>query len=930
MPDPKPKKKRRWLRRIFISAALLATAIVIATALAITHLDRIARWSIHRVFPGVRAEMKSLRIELPSRLLVHDLELRSTATGEPLLEMQSGTASFRFSEIWRARIAELELQHPVLVISPKLGDALGVRPASDATQKRDGVFSWSIGKLAIIDGRLRIAEFGEHSPTVEMRITATLQDFGVGGEVGEIPHDLLLSEIQAVSPEGTNFLSIDRIGMRFATDALFARNHVDTISIGSGQIDVTQDLLDFFGGSGTAGDGNPPPKWTVGALDLDGLDVNVPNAPGVVGRLAFHVSAALRDIGTEDTAAAESLQQIAVSRIRVETEIPSAPPLLEADLATVVFTIPGLSERRIREIVLKNPSIAVDLSQASPMFANSAPQGPANSPATLTWLIERFVCNYGRLSISGIRDGDVSVTAKFATEAANIGTLGDAKDTPQRLTIWDVQLTRTDAETPMLTLDLARVGFTLAGLLDERRIESLDIEGGRLRVGKDLQSLLATDSEPSPAASDAAGESWTIGTLKIAGIRTRLEDDRPGLTELRFTLNTEMQEVSASGLSGQLLDEVQSVEFADITLRSPLDRSVKILSLRSVFVRFAIRELARKHLREVVILRPTIFLNRDLFVYMERSTADGPASTEPAGPTDDSQWSVGQLEVKFGQLVLGSGTNADVGLPLEFETVAQNLALDNLAALELQAVLTVPKQSYDLPDYQLEIKDVQGDLRFAYPPEKGEKNLVQKLDIAGLRWRQFDAKDAWIAATFDAHGINGQFGGTSYEGYLNGGFSFFFTPDSPWIGWVAGTGIETEAFTEVISPQNFKMTGALDFSVQVDAFRKDIDRLRGNLRVTEPGSLTIGKIDDLIARIPDTWATIKQDSTRIALETLRDFDYTEATGDFWFVQSQGILNLDLSGPNGSRNFEIVLHDGQETDNPWQQGKLRAQSSSSPR
>lgn len=911
---------------------MLVIALGVAAIIAFTHLDWIVKWSIHRVFPGIRVEMKSLRVEFPSRLLVRDLELFSASDGELLLQMQGGTASFRLGELPRARIEMIALDHPSLIVSPRLGEALGIKPASEPSRESRNPFEWSIGRLEILDGRLRVTEFGERSPTVEMLVTATLENFGIGGEIGGIEHFVEAAKVSASAPSGAPFLAIDRIGARFTTNGLFAGDHIEAITIGKGHVEIAPELLDFFGGATqSSSSGQTSPSWTVGSLDLEGIDVNVPDAPGAIGRVTFHLAAALRHIGALDTSGGDAEQTVTASKIRVESPQPSAPPLLEADSAVATFSIAGLARRTLRDVRLENPSISIDLSTASDQPATTTPSSTINSEP-LAWLIEHFTCNYGTLAVLGIRDG-VTAGAKFAIDAANLGTLGEAATTAQKLTVWDVQLSDVDSETPILTLDVARIGFTPAGML-EHRIDSLDIEGGRLRVGEDLQTLFAGRDVSAPSStSQSAGENegWSIGTLRIAGIRTRIEDERPGLTELRFTLNTEFQNVSAAGLSGRLLDEEQTVEFADIILRSPLDREVKILSLRSVFVRFTLRGLSRKNLRKVVILRPSIFLNRDLFVYMERATVGDEANaadTDAGG--DQPQWSVDELEVKFGKLVLGSGGDADVGLPLEFETTAQNIALDNLAALELQAVLTVPKQSYHFADYQLEIDDVEGDLRFAYPPEKGEKNLVQKLDIAGLRWRQFQAKDAWIAATFDVRGINGQFGGMSYDGYVNGGFSFFFTQDSPWIGWVAGTGIDTKSLTDVVSPQNFSMTGPLDFSVQVDAFRKNIDRVRGDIRVTEPGRLKIGKLDDLIARIPDTWTSVKQDITRIGLETLRDFDYTEATGDFWFVQSQGILNLDLSGPHGSRNFEIVLHDGQETDNPWQQGRLRAQSSPSPR
>jgi hypothetical protein len=54
------------------------------------------------------------------------------------------------------------------------------------------------------------------------------------------------------------------------------------------------------------------------------------------------------------------------------------------------------------------------------------------------------------------------------------------------------------------------------------------------------------------------------------------------------------------------------------------------------------------------------------------------------------------------------------------------------------------------------------------------------------------------------------------------------------------------------------------------------------------------------------------------METLRDFDYTKAGGDLWFVENQGILGLKLQGPLGSRNFEVVLHADESQEGRWKQ------------
>ncbi len=64
---------------------------------------------------------------------------------------------------------------------------------------------------------------------------------------------------------------------------------------------------------------------------------------------------------------------------------------------------------------------------------------------------------------------------------------------------------------------------------------------------------------------------------------------------------------------------------------------------------------------------------------------------------------------------------------------------------------------------------------------------------------------------------------------------------------------------------------------------------------------------------PD-WSLLKSELSRVSLETLRDFDYTEARSEFWFVGKQGIIDTRLKGPAGSRNLKLVFH-GDETRRP---------------
>lgn len=894
----------------------------LAAFLAAQNLEWIARFAIHRVFPGVTAEMGSLRAVSPTRLEVRKFTLRATRTREPLLTLAGGSVTFRLGDVWRGRLDEVRLNAPNLVISPDLGEALGLGTRSGGGKSSGG--AWAIGRLVLDRGHLRLTRFATDAPTLDLDVSADLTNFGVGSGAADVVHAVRLTNLRATDRAGAVVAEIDHADLQFTTGELFGRNHLRAARVGRGRLTVVPALFSLAPAAAPGSASAPAtPGASIGSLDLDGLGVVIPDAPGPIGRVEFFVTASLREVGA---APAIATQTVRVENLRVATDAAPGSPFITAGAASARFTLTGLASRRLDRLEIENPTIDLAADPA-PAPANVSSGSVPSADLTVPFVIGELVTKFGSLRVQGLGGGAVDVSTQFSFDLRNLATSGEAAGTLHELTVWDVRAEGADGA-PLLTLDVGTVGFRVADVLARRHIESLAVKGGRLVVGGTLQKLLApaptaTSTAPAPAAPPPENNGWSIGTVDIAGVRTRIEDNRPGITELRFTLGTTLRNVSARSLANELLGEVQTVELANISLRSPLNPAAKILALRSVFVRFTLRDLARKHLREVVILRPSIYLSQDLFVYMERAAAADPAAPapDPAAAGAEKNWSVEQLEVKFGRLVIGSGGSDDVGLPLEFETSASNLALDNLAALQLTAALRVPRQDYEFPDYQIEVDNVEGDLRFAYPPDKGEKNLVQKLEMTGVRWRQYRAKDAWVAVTFDARGINGQFGGAAYRGYVNGGFSFFFQDDSPWIGWVAGTGVDMEAVTDVISPQNFRMTGPADFEIQLDAFRKNIGRMRGVFQLQKPGRLRIGKLDDLLADLPPEWPMLKRSTTRIALETLRDFDYTEAKGEFWFVQSQGLLNLDLRGPNGSRAFEIALHDGTETPNLWKQGKL---------
>ncbi len=925
VPKPKPRRRRRLLRVLswLISFAMLTLITLgVLVCLVLQNLDFITEWSIARLIPGASVQLKRVELHGWNEVRVQELELSAKASGAVLLRLEGGRMLFAYDELLSGKLQEIELIAPELTASPDLF-ALFSGKGSENPDERRVPPGWSVNHLRIDKARFSLPASETLPVDVQAMFSVDWKDLDLLSDRAREVRELTIDEI-SVSWAGSETVvaHIEKILVGITLEGIFEGRRIDSVSVSTGSL--TMDAAGWqqiqsirLPEPGAARPGPARDPWTVAVLELGKLDVNLTDLAQPLESAHFQVSGTLHELGRRDAGALAS--EVRISALRIESGQDQDPPMFAMDEARVQFTFDGLAAKRIDEVTLTNPSIHLENEFSRIPDKAGPPRGGQlvdHTPSRAEWQIDRLTTAYGELAYNPQKPGEPIVSARFAFDLQNVGTTTDTIAQLHELVVWDVQLRELpDEDRPILGVDSVKVEFSLDELLEEKTIHHVDVAGGRLWIGAALAKLLAARAPESPGTQIKSNDTgWQIATLDVKGIRTRLDDARVDVSDIFLTINTQLQNIPLGVAAVELLDEVRTLEFADVEIRSPLNREILILKLRSVFVRFTINELLKNHIREIVILRPTIYLNQDLFIYMERASAkDQNAAPAPDRPN----WSIGAVETKFGRLVIGSGAGSDVGLPLAFESRVQNLSFDRLAELQIDAALQIPKQSYVFKSYQIELDSVEGDLRFSYPPEKGEQNLVQKLDIAGIRWRQFEAGTSWVAVTFDRQGINGQFGGEAYSGYINGGFSFFFQNDSPWIGWISGERVDTAALTNVISPQNFQMTGPLDFEVQIDAFSKNIDRVNGRFSITEPGDMKITKLDDLLGRIPDTWTAIKESTTRIALETLRDYSYTEAGGRLWFVHSQGVLNLDLAGPSGKRAFEFVLHDGDTSEGLWQ-------------
>lgn len=566
---------------------------------------------------------------------------------------------------------------------------------------------------------------------------------------------------------------------------------------------------------------------------------------------------------------------------------------------------------RFGSLVVSGPLVSLDR-LALDHFTQGVPIGGSSLP----WEFARLEIRRGHVWLEGFGEAGMDISTNVDGVIERAGPAAPEEMHMLELSRIYTAVRDGDAPLPVLGAGRAELKFTLAGL-QKGRVSGLRIEEGWMIAGVGLQRLIAGSGE---TAAQEPGSATVIESLDLVKLQVQPDGLPGGLPELRLSVSSALRDVALGSVAGELGEMVHQVEFGDVELLSPTDPLRRAVTIHSVFVKFTLAGLARRDLEELTLLGPTVYVGEPLFEYMQ--SADNPAKA-PEPVKESEGWNVREMKVNFGRVVIAVGGRQQVGLPLAFYTTARNLSLSSLAGLNVELVLKVPEEDYEFPAYDLALGKVRGDLRFNYPPDLRRNNLVNVVRFERARWRNFHANDLWVSVTFDSKGINGLFGGKAYRGYVNGGFSFFLQPDSPWTGWVGGDGVDLGPLSEDGAPQHVVMTGLADFQIEANGRAVAVERVKGEVVARGKGRLVINKLNDMLAALPSEWPALKSESSRVSLETLRDFDYTEARSDFWFVGKQGIIDVRMRGPAGGRHLEMVFHgeDAQRSAR-WQQGARR--------
>lgn len=499
----------------------------------------------------------------------------------------------------------------------------------------------------------------------------------------------------------------------------------------------------------------------------------------------------------------------------------------------------------------------------------------------------------------------------------------------------------------------------------QRRIEELKLTGASVDAGEPLMRLFEKDganagsqettedepgelvgppapkaeTPPSVASTGPAEPPWEVGQMAVEQGQVTISNLIPGLSSVKFGVAFDARDLplSPDGLSSHVAP--QRIELANLRVPSPYEPLRPVAELDSVFLSFTLGGLMRKEIDKVEIVSPTLYVGEDLFWYVDyyrkyvmegakpgmpvpmvvaagddptftQSVASAVVAAEP--PTSQAAWSVNTLQVHSGKLVV-----APKGKPLKgFRDPFPFNINTQVTRGTLQADLDIPKDTYEIPDLDLQLVNMKGQVKFNLPIKQRDNNLVETFEVDSIRWKGLRTGKAFLSVTYDSSGIYAQFGAEAYDGYVNGQANVYLDDSFHWDGWIGGKNVTTHELTQVLCPGYFILDGRVEATLVAQGSKDELYQADGSFKNHSPGKFTIKALNGLINDLPKEWGDIQRKVTQIGLETLRDFEYDHAEANCRFYGREGNGLLHFKGPNGSRKFEINVYDHRwTTDKP---------------
>ncbi len=617
-------------------------------------------------------------------------------------------------------------------------------------------------------------------------------------------------------------------------------------------------------------------------------------------------------------------------------------------------------DHRIERLALMQPVVRIREGN-TPWMKPSTAQASAEAPTTETPLweqlnFEELIIEKGYVDLLTESDKplDLHTNISIQTEQITDGNL-------HRIVVQDLEArlpTLSKTPFPVARAASFEAAVELPEMWKQRYIQELHLTGASVEAGQALMSYFESPKETKPTAEAPVVKAapkpkdeklWSCGDMSVADSFVTLERVVPGIPNLRFGVSFEVENAPLTAEEFAKNVAPQRVELANIKIPSPYEPLRSVADLDSIFVDFSLEGLMRKEIDKIEIVSPTLYVGEDLFWYvdfyrnyaaneptpsnkavalaandkaLEITVAETVMAHEPA--TSQAAWSVKTLQVHSGKLIL-----APKGKPLPgFRTPFPFSFTSELNRGIIEADFEIPPDTYTYEQLKLRFEGMKGQVKFNLPVKGQDNNLTETFEIERIRWKEMHIEKAFLTVTYDAAGIYGKFGGAAYDGYVNGQFNVYLDDSFTWDGWIGGKKVQMHEITQKLLPGYFLMDGQVECTVLAQGDMNEVFQADGKFLNHTPGKFSVQSLNQLLASLPASIASLSKQITTIGLETMRDFDYDKTLGSFRLYGREGTGKLMFEGPTGSRNFDVNVYD-HRWKNDEHEGKPARRSDATP-
>lgn len=449
-------------------------------------------------------------------------------------------------------------------------------------------------------------------------------------------------------------------------------------------------------------------------------------------------------------------------------------------------------------------------------------------------------------------------------------------------------------------------------------IRTIEIEGVELWSDKITRQdpRDPKDKTPFSKASEALSHQdlkprWAprVSTLTLKRATLFLENLLPEIYPIPLYFAQEdpiiLNDIHLAPLRDQpISDTLYRASTGGITLYSPYDALLPVISIESMELAFSWNALRQNVVNEFIILRPTLYIGPGLFWLADAIEKKRAAAQKSSLADTPSVWTIQNFLLRDGTLNIAAWGGQGFLIPMRFQSSFRDLRTDRLKDLSLRNTMIFDPLTATYPEYKLSLNNLRGEINFSLPLASNANNLVPTLFLDKLEWNELTAENLYLSVTFDPRGIYGLIGGHAYKGQIHGGFNIGYKAGFPWTAWITADKVELFPITKRITGETFTLTGPLQGQLIAKGKGKTVSECSGSLTLKQPGEMKIRAITHLIDRLPADWGQPKQALIQSVLESFSDYSYTHGSLKWRYAIPKSNLRLLLKSPRGNQDFTV--------------------------